>query len=303
MVEPVLCTTSIKESGALEKAMTIVVTVKVTDGIVLGADSAATFYLQTPGGTMAKIYNHANKIFNLRKVWSIGAMVYGSGGIGAASVETLSKDLRRRFSDRTNQDYYLRDGAFTIEEVAIKARKFFYEESFLRAYNPPPADFFMGYRVCGYSAGHDLPEIWEFGIVGPNCDPPSCVQNRDQFGLRWAGENEALDRLILGVTSGIQGWLVQKGFVQPQDAEAAYLEIVNQSAYPLYQPAMPIQDAIGVARFAVETAIGYAKYGMRQETIGGPIELAAITKHEGFKWVARKHYYSAELNRETTHGP
>jgi hypothetical protein len=27
-----------------------------------------------------------------------------------------------------------------------------------------------------------------------------------------------------------------------------------------------------------------------------------ITKHEGFKWVARKHYYPAELNRETNHG-
>ena len=41
---------------------------------------------------------------------------------------------------------------------------------------------------------------------------------------------------------------------------------------------------------------------MRPETIGGPIELAAITKHEGFKWVARKHYYGEELNRETDHG-
>ena len=44
-----------------------------------------------------------------------------------------------------------------------------------------------------------------------------------------------------------------------------------------------------VARFAVETAAKYAKYGMRPETIGGAVELAAITKHEGFKWVARKH--------------
>ena len=27
----------------------------------------------------------------------------------------------------------------------------------------------------------------------------------------------------------------------------------------------------------------------------GPTELAAITKHEGFKWVARKHYFNAEF--------
>jgi hypothetical protein len=42
--------------------MTIVVTVKVTDGIVLAADSAATFYGVGPA---PKIYNNANKIFNL----------------------------------------------------------------------------------------------------------------------------------------------------------------------------------------------------------------------------------------------
>ena len=61
--------------------MTIVVTVKVTDGLVLAADSAATFFIPRPSGVVTKIYNNANKVFNLRKVWPVGAMVYGSGGI------------------------------------------------------------------------------------------------------------------------------------------------------------------------------------------------------------------------------
>jgi hypothetical protein len=274
----------------------------VTDGIVLAADSASTFFVPTPGGTVTKIYNHANKIFNLRKVWSVGAMVYGAGGIGAASAETLSKDLRYRFSDPSNAEYYLDRDTYTIEQVATKARKFFYEETYLKAFPQPPPNFGMGYRICGYSAKADLPEIWEFLIVGADCAAPNRVQNLDEFGLRWAGENEALDRLLLGAPAGIKNWLVQKGFVQQQDAEAAYLEIINQFGAPLFLPAMPIQDAIDVARFAVDTASKYARYGMRHETIGGTIEVAAITKHEGFKWVARKHYYDAEFNRETNHG-
>jgi hypothetical protein len=149
--------------------MTSVVTLKVTDGIVLAADSAATFFVPTAGGTVAKIYNNANKIFNLRKVWPIGAMVYGVAGIGASSVETLSKDLRRRFSDPNDANYHLAEPTYTIEDVAIKARRFLFEESYLTAYLQPPPDFRMGYRVCGYSAGAHLPEIWEFfstaGIV------------------------------------------------------------------------------------------------------------------------------------------
>jgi hypothetical protein len=282
--------------------MTIVVTLKVTDGLVLAADSAATFYVPTPVGVVTKIYNNANKIFNLRKVWSIGAMAYGAGGIGASSVETLSKDLRRRFSNQNDTDYFLDENRYTIQDVAIKARRFLFEQSYHNAYTEPPADFFMGYRVCGYSAGADLPEIWEFFIAGAECAEPYPVQSRDEFGLRWAGETEALDRLILGTTPSILGWLNQKGFIQPQEANATHLELINHFAAPLSLPAMPIQDAIDVARFAVETAAKYARYGMRAETVGGPIELAAITKHEGFKWVERKHYYTAELNRETDHG-
>jgi len=282
--------------------MTIIVTHKVTDGLVLAADSAATFYVPTVGGVITKIYNNANKIFNLRKVWSIGALTYGAGSIGASSVETLSKDLRRRFSDPKDTDYFLDEKSYTIEEVARRARRFLFEESYQNAYSEPPADFAMGYRVCGYSAGAPLPEIWEFFITGGQCAEPYKVQGQDEFGLRWAGETEALDRLILGSTNWIIGWLIEKGFIQQEAASQTHLELINRFGAPLSLPAMPIQDAIDVARFAVETAAKYARYGMRAETVGGPIELAAITKHEGFKWVARKHYYTAELNKETNHG-
>jgi hypothetical protein len=193
--------------------MTIVVTAKVSDGIVLAADSAGSFF----GGGPApiKIYNNANKIFNLREVWPIGAMVYGNSGIGAASVETLSKDLRVRLSDDTDQEYGLRRDAYTIEEVAQKARRFLFEESYRAAYPVPPPDFGMGYRVCGYSAGASLPEIWEFTIIGAQCDPPVLVQSQQECGLRWAGENEALDRLVLGTSGYIVPFLCRMALIRP----------------------------------------------------------------------------------------
>jgi hypothetical protein len=71
--------------------MTIVVSVRVNDGIVLAADSATSFI--DANGNVVKVYNNANKIFNLVKVWPIGAMTYGAGAIGSASIATLSKDF------------------------------------------------------------------------------------------------------------------------------------------------------------------------------------------------------------------
>jgi hypothetical protein len=280
--------------------MTIVVSVKVTDGIVLAADSAATFYVPWHNGTVTKIYNNANKIFNLRKLWPIGAVNYGAGGIGKVSAETLSKDLRRRFSDPDNADYHLDQNSYTIEEVAVKARRLFFQETYAAAaLHDPMPDFYLGYRVCGYSANADLPEIWEFVIQGAACPAPQQVQARDEFGVRWEGQREALDRLFLGAPAGMEKWLVDKGLAKAEGARTLHLDFIKQFAAPLWLPAMPIQDAIDLAKFAVETAEKFARFGMQEETIGGPVEVAAITKHEGFKWIARKLYYRDELNADS----
>jgi hypothetical protein len=57
------------------------------------------------------------------------------------------------------------------------------------------------------------------------------------------------------------------------------------------------QDAVDLARFLVQTTIGFVKFSVsRAKTVGGPIEIAAITKHEGFKWIERRHCYPSGLN-------
>ena len=43
-------------------------------------------------------------------------------------------------------------------------------------------------------------------------------------------------------------------------------------------------------------SIGFARFRPGANTIGGPIEIAAVSKHEGFKWVKRKHYFDSILN-------
>src|SRR6185312_7098585 len=128
----------------------------------------------------------------------------------------------------------------------------------------PPTDYYMGYRVCGYSAGASLAETWEFKIVGATCGPPEEVIGPDDFGPRWAGENEALDRLILGSTYGVVKILKDRG-MPDADAESVYMQIIKEFGARLYIEAMPIQDAIDVSKFLVETAGRFARYGMRPE--------------------------------------
>ena len=37
---------------------------------------------------------------------------------------------------------------------------------------------------------------------------------------------------------------------------------------------------------------------MEAETVGGPIDVAVITKGDGFIWIKRKHYFKPELNHQ-----
>lgn len=62
----------------------------------------------------------------------------------------------------------------------------------------------------------------------------------------------------------------------------------------LFVEAMPIRDAVDLARFLVETTIGFVKFSIaRPKTVGGSITIAAITKHEGFRWVQRQNGFGA----------
>jgi hypothetical protein len=52
-----------------------------------------------------------------------------------------------------------------------------------------------------------------------------------------------------------------------------------------------------LARYLVDTTAGFIRFSVnRAKTVGGAVEIAAITKHEGFKWVQRKHFYRRDLN-------
>ncbi|WP_143103712.1 hypothetical protein [Methylobacterium gossipiicola] len=275
--------------------MTIVVTVKINDGIVLAADSATSFFRDD--GNVLKIYNNANKTFNLVKGLSIGALTFGSGGIGSSSISTLTKDLRRRLSgeDPAHLDWKLDPNNYTLESVASRVREFFFEDKFLSAYGDnPPDDFMMGYKLCGYSSGAEQPELWDVPITAEGL-VPKIIRDTSSCGANWDGEYEAMDRLFFGLGSNFRLALLNRGLPADQVNEI-YLGLASELSAPLIIPAMPIQDAIELARFMVETTIRYVRFNLRSETVGGPIEIAAITKHEGFKWVQRKLFYQSDLN-------
>jgi hypothetical protein len=58
----------------------------------------------------------------------------------------------------------------------------------------------------------------------------------------------------------------------------------------LVTPGMPLPDAVDVARFLMDTSLAFERLRADRQlkTIGGPVDLAIITRHEGFRWIQRK---------------
>lgn len=283
--------------------MTIAVSVKVHDGIVLAADSASTLFgqVQSPQGQTAQgvlnVYTHANKIFNLRKGLPVAAITWGSGSIGVASISTLAKDLRKRFTDASveGEEWVLEPREYSMETVAMRVREFFYEERYQALYEDSEEGGNIGFFIAGYSSGADTPEIWECRIAGGQCPEPSVRKSREDTGIDWSGNIEAITRLVNGHGTDLPQALASLG-VPDEQLQPAIEQIRNALGMPLAPAPMPIQDAIDLAHFFVDASVKYSRFTPGAPTVGGPIEVAAITKHEGFKWVERKHYYSARLN-------
>jgi hypothetical protein len=285
--------------------VTIAVALKVHDGLVLAADSASTLIGRDPAGGSSgviNVYNTANKIFNLKKGFPIGAVTWGSGSIGPASISTLAKDLRQRFSDDDKPDWALDYSSYSVRDVADKVRQFMYEERYVPEFEgveyKPPLSFLVG----GYSSGASLAEEYHVEIQeGGACPEPQLVSGPQDAEARvfWEGQPEAIYRLLAGYGTGLPD-VLQGSLGVPNDQVGPAMSIIEQAlATPLVEAAMPIQDAIDLAEFLVNLTIGYSRFSPGAPTVGGPIEVAAITKHERFKWVRRKYYFNDRLNPKT----
>ncbi len=275
--------------------MTIAISIKVNDGIVLAADSAATIMGQDSQGKtgVINIYNTANKIFNLRKGLPIGAITWGAGSIGYASISTLVKDFRKLITYDDN--WKIKTDSYKIEEIAEKFKEFIFEKHYKEEFKSWPEKPFLGFMIVGYSYGEPLAEEWMIEIQNGKCKGPYLVRKPNEVGITWNGETEAITRLYLGFGTGLPIILKEYG-LKDVDVENIIKLCRQKLTISLVIPPMPIQDAIDLAEFLVKTTIYFFKFAPGAPTVGGPIEIAAITKHEGFKWIKRKHYFDIKLN-------
>lgn len=274
--------------------MTVGIAVKVFDGIVLAADSATTVDLGSAGH---QLYNSANKIFHLDRRYAIGAMTWGLGNVGSASIATIAKDLRRRFMGRdgAHSDWEL-DDSFTVQAVGERLIDMVWGELYSHEFAGQSPAPLLGFVVAGYSAGSMQAEAWMVQMDDPGTRPSlDLAAGQDVSGWMAYAQPEAAFRLLKGFDPQLMAVLSQHlGPTELAQVDAVLASQILER--PVVIPAMPFADALGLAKYLVDTTVGYRRYVLGPDTVGGQVEIVGISRHEGFKWVSRKHYYPQNLN-------
>lgn len=244
-----------------------------------------------------RVYDSGHKLFNLIRGKPISAMTCGLGNFGNSSISTITKEIRQEIAmggaGIDPEDY-------TIEQVANYAYGRF-NALFAALPDPVRAASSFTFFVGGYSTAGAGSELWKMQITGAASLAPQLIADQNTCKIEWDGQPDACVRLVLGISPQTMNILTQAG-IDAADALILTQKLAQSSQAQLLESSMPVQDAIDLARFLAETTVSFVRFLPGANTVGGDLDVATVTKFEGFRWISRKHYYPMGLNAETNHG-
>ena len=261
--------------------MTIAISLKVNDGVVLAADSALTISKRDQKGA-TRVYYNAHKVFKLSDDPPVGMVVCGCGVIGQQSIATIIKDLRSKL---------LANNA----TISVKSVAEFYKTNVNKIYEDSHKDWPNPHKltciVAGYCQAETTIQVYVISMTKGDC---KLHRVPDEYNAYYDGQTEAIERLLKGYSPDLREILSR--CLRPEDLQELMSVIKNELQAKIIVPSMPIHDAVDLVRFLVQTTIDYAKFSGGPQTVGGPIEIATITKHAGYKWIERNTHYVESLN-------
>lgn len=251
--------------------MSIVASVKVQDGIVLGSDSATQIWGGTSKGQQGvlKVYENAKKLFPLKKL-PIGILSYGIGNIGPKSIGAVIREFSR---DNT----YSSDNGYSVEAIArdlLNHISKIHSEEFKEPEVAKKAN--LGIFIAGYSCGESLGEEWEFSI--PGMERPKEVRPKGKYGSSWRGVALPFSRLYFGHDPRFTEEIV------PKDKLEKAKHVLKKYQTNVMYDGMPVQDAINFVKFILKTTIDYVSFEIGAPSCSEPIQISVINE-EGFYWI------------------
>lgn len=281
--------------------MTIAACYLSSEGVVLGADSTSTMFVQGPGpnaGGNDHHYNFAQKIFQIGESSTLAMTMWGLGSLGETSYRTLiaqfADDLSghpasalSEVADRWSTLYW---GAYTSQYGPAIQRV---QDLHGQATRTPEEDVELillqqnlsgGFCIGGYCLPSRRPEAYEI-VFEPSQSGPQPPQSLRIGNAKFWGCPNIVNRLLFGVDLGLL-FDISKS----PHWTGSPTDLLNLAApYRLAQPFdLPIREAIDWVHTSIYTTSQAMKFSHLAPVCGGPVEVAVITTDRPFRWVRHK---------------
>ena len=255
--------------------MTLIVSLRIPDGIVIAGDSLATMVgqgqLEAAIGVScpacghqhevqgklpmppvaATTFSYAQKVFPFCGEFGVGT--FGTGLLAGKSIYFAMRLFEQRLKAQSpkgasdlarkigNEIHGLLKEQLKLENVSVDAL--------------PPDQFPLGFQVVGYDDTN--PKTVEV-YVGKEVH----YRVQEELGCTYSGNGEIVQAV----------WELYKTHPESQ---------------PPYQ-VFSLQDAIDYAEFLIRTTIAHQRFSQTIPNVGGDIDIALVTPFDGFRWIRQK---------------
>lgn len=257
--------------------MSLGVAIKGPEGIVLAADSRVTLEARAPNVLPLLVsFDNATKLLSFSKQRFAGAVTYGAALIGLRTAHSFVPEF----------DLKLPDEHLEVEEFAKGLSTFFearWKESMPDDYPGPDMTFIVG----GFGPGAAYGRVFLFSIPR-NPQPVEQNPGEHNFGMTWGGQLQIATRIIHGYDPALPPTLAQAMGVSEDQLRQALTSLRQQLEFRIPYDVLPLQDCVNLAIFLIRATISAQALAVGVRGVGGPIDVAIITRTEGLKYVQQK---------------
>lgn len=266
--------------------MSVAVTCNLSDGVILGVDSAVTV---PSGAAVAKVYENAEKLFQLGKK-PVGVAFFGLGGLAARSLGSYLREFELKDPNgvvggncplsavvEALRDFFCQEYSKTVVPAVEATTKEKWDKI------PPGKKPSFGLAVGGFSNGAYLSEVWHITI--PLHEKPNSAEltrPQGQFGTNWFAMFGPIQRYIKGFDAGllneVGGYIVRiLGRPLSQTEQEDISKILLKHEYQIPFGGMPMEEGIKHTRFLVELVIQHHRFAVGAPVVGGRTKIGKVT--------------------------
>ncbi len=210
---------------------------------------------------------------------------YGSRYDVDGQLKNLEQKVRKELTHKGFTDIQFKKGdlglEFSFKEPNGKAQK--------RKANIEPINFL----VAGFNNDKSH-EVYICYLPGPIQKMRDSKQKGIEYGASWLGQTDLVNRIIRGFDPRIFNVQSINKLANEMSSQKLNKELGNLE-YAIQWGTMTLQDAVDFSDLMIKTTSALQNFsdGIQAEPgempgVGGAVDIAVITKKQGFKWLSKK---------------